>query len=243
MKLNHLAIILDGNRRWARMRTLQAVAGHDKGAQTLEDIARELVSYDVGHLTVFAFSTENWRRSKLEVNALLEIMRKFLRSKVDTLVADNVQLRILGDRSAFEPDLQALFAHAEEQTANCTGLMLNVALNYGGQQDIERAASRMAADAVASSGQTRPFSAYLETADLPPVDMLIRTGGEHRLSNFMLWDLSYAELYFTEVFWPDFNAEELKKAITTFYQRQRRFGGDADRRQSDDLDAADGKLA
>ena len=243
MKLNHLAIIMDGNRRWARMRTLQAVAGHDKGAQTLENIARELVSYDVGHLTVFAFSTENWRRSKLEVNALLEIMRKFLRSKVDTLVADNVQLRILGDRSAFEPDLQALFAHAEEQTANCTGLMLNVALNYGGQQDIERAASRMAADAVASSGQTRPFSGYLETADLPPVDMLIRTGGEHRLSNFMLWDLSYAELYFTEVFWPDFNAEELKKAITTFYQRQRRFGGDADRRQSDDLDAADEKLA
>ena len=243
MKLNHLAIIMDGNRRWARMHTLQALAGHDRGAQTLEDIARELVSYDVSYLTVFAFSTENWRRSKLEVNALLEIMRRFLRSKVDTLVADNVQLRILGDRSAFEPDLQALFAHAEDKTANCTGLMLNVALNYGGQQDIERAAERMAADAVASSGQTRPFSAYLETAELPPVDMLIRTGGEHRLSNFMLWDLSYAELYFTEIFWPDFDADELKKAISTFYQRQRRFGGDADRRSSDEVDTAEEKLA
>ena len=136
MKLNHLAIIMDGNRRWARMRTLQSLAGHDRGAQTLEDIARELVSYDVSFLTVFAFSTENWRRSKLEVNALLEIMRRFLRSKVDTLVADNVQLRILGDRSAFEPDLQALFSHAEDATANCTGLILNVALNYGGQQEL-----------------------------------------------------------------------------------------------------------
>ena len=243
MKLNHLAIIMDGNRRWARMRTLQAVAGHDKGAQTLEDITRKLVSYDVRHLTVFAFSTENWRRSKLEVNALLEIMRKFLKSKMDTLVADNVQLRILGDRSAFAPDLQALFADAEDKTAECTGLILNVALNYGGQQDIERAAEKMAADARAVSGQTRPFSAYLETADLPAVDMLIRTGGEHRLSNFMLWDLSYAELYFTDVFWPDFDSDELKKAISTFYQRQRRFGGDADRRQSDELDATEEKLA
>ena len=243
MKLNHLAIIMDGNRRWARMRTLQAVAGHDKGAQTLEDIARELVSYDVGHLTVFAFSTENWRRSKLEVNALLEIMRKFLKSKMDTLVADNVKLRILGDRLAFAPDLQALFADAEDKTAECSGLTLNVALNYGGQQDIERAAEKMAADARAVSGQTRPFSAYLETADLPAVDMLIRTGGEHRLSNFMLWDLSYAELYFTDVFWPDFDSDELKKAISTFYQRQRRFGGDTDRRQSDELDATEEKLA
>ena len=243
MKLSHLAIIMDGNRRWARMRTLQAVAGHDRGAQTLEDIARELVSYNVGYLTVFAFSTENWRRSKLEVNALMEVMRRFLRSKVDTLVADNVQLRILGDRSAFESDLQALFAHAEDETANCTGLILNVALNYGGQQDIERAAERMAAEAVASSGQTRPFSAYLETAELPPVDMLIRTGGEHRLSNFMLWDLSYAELYFTEIFWPDFDADELKKAVGTFYQRQRRFGGDGDGRPSDEVDTTEEKLA
>lgn len=243
MKLNHLAIIMDGNRRWARMRTLQAISGHDKGAQTLEDIARELVGYDVGYLTVFAFSTENWRRSKLEVEALLEIMRKFLRTKIDTLVADNVQLHILGERSAFDTDLQALFAHAESKTADCTGLTLNVALNYGGQQDIERAAERMAADAIALSGQTKPFSAYLETADLPPVDMLIRTGGEHRLSNFMLWDLSYAELYFTDVFWPDFDSEELKKAINTFYQRQRRFGGDADRRQLDERDATTEKLA
>ena len=162
---------------------------------------------------------------------------------MDTLVADNVQLRILGDRSAFAPDLQALFADAEDKTAECTGLTLNVALNYGGQQDIERAAEKMAADARAVSGQTRPFSAYLETADLPAVDMLIRTGGEHRLSNFMLWDLSYAELYFTDVFWPDFDSDELKKAISTFYQRQRRFGGDADRRQSDELDATEEKLA
>ena len=243
MKLNHLAIIMDGNRRWARMRTLQAVAGHDKGAKTLEDIAREAVGYDVGHLTVFAFSTENWRRSKLEVNALLEIMRKFLRSKVDTLIKDNVQLHILGDRRAFDTDLQALFANAEAQTAECTGLKLTVALNYGGQQDIERAAAKMAADAVAAPGQTRPFSAYLDTADLPPVDMLIRTGGEHRLSNFMLWELSYAELYFTDVFWPDFDAEELKKAVNSFYQRQRRFGGDAEGRQPNELDVTEEKLA
>ncbi|MDP6217771.1 MAG: polyprenyl diphosphate synthase [Alphaproteobacteria bacterium] len=243
MKLNHLAIIMDGNRRWARMRTLQAVAGHDKGAQTLEDIASALASYDVSYLTVFAFSTENWRRSRLEVNALLDIMRRFLRTKIDRLIEDNVRLHILGDRTAFDADLQAMFADAEARTAHCTGLNLSVALNYGGQQDIEQAARRMSADAFASGGKTQPFVSYLETAYLPPVDMLIRTGGEQRLSNFLLWDLSYAELYFTETFWPDFDADELGKAINSFYSRQRRFGGDSTGHISDKNDASEEKLA
>ncbi len=242
MKLNHLAIIMDGNRRWARMRALQAAVGHDKGAQTLETIARELVGYNVDYLTVFAFSAENWRRSKIEVLALLEIMRFFLRSKVVTLIEDNVRLHIIGDRTAFDEDLQGLFKNAEAQTAHCTGLTLTVALNYGGQQDIERAAERMA-EAQASGGEEKPFFSYLETAYLPAVDMLIRTGGERRLSNFLLWDLSYAELYFTDVFWPDFNAEELKKAIGSFYQRQRRFGGDSEGAAGDETASTEEKLA
>ena len=242
MKLNHLAIIMDGNRRWARMRTLQAAIGHDRGAKTLEVIARELVGYNVNYLTVFAFSSENWRRSKVEVAALFEIMRSFLRNKIAKLQQDNVRLHIIGDRTAFDEDLQNLFEEAEAQTADCTGLNLTVALNYGGQQDIEQAAERMA-EAQAISGKTQPFSAYLETAHLPAVDMLIRTGGERRLSNFLLWDLSYAELYFTDVFWPDFNAEELKKAIGSFYQRQRRFGGDGEAAEGGKAISADEKLA
>ena len=227
MKLNHLAIIMDGNRRWARMRTLQAAIGHDRGAETLEMIARELVAYNADYLTVFAFSTENWRRSRVEVAALLEIMRSFLRNKIAKLLEDNVRLHIIGNRTAFDEDLQNLFKKAEAQTANCTGLTLTIAINYGGQQDIEQAAARVA-EAQAMGDKTKTFSAYLETAHLPAVDMLIRTGGERRLSNFLLWDLSYAELYFTDVFWPDFNAEQLKKAISSFYQRQRRFGGDGE---------------
>ena len=242
MKLNHLAIIMDGNRRWARMRTLQAAIGHDKGAETLEMIARELVGYNTDYLTVFAFSTENWRRSRVEVAALLEIMRSFLRNKIAKLLEDNVCLHIIGDRTAFDEDLQILFKNAEAQTANCTRLTLTVAINYGGQQDIEQAAARVA-EAQAMGDKTKPFSAYLETAHLPAVDMLIRTGGERRLSNFLLWDLSYAELYFTDVFWPDFNAEELKKAIGSFYQRQRRFGGDGEAAEGGKAISADEKLA
>ena len=242
MKLNHLAIIMDGNRRWARMRTLQAAIGHDKGAETLEMIARELVGYNTDYLTVFAFSKENWRRSRVEVAALLEIMRSFLRNKIAKLLEDNVRLHIIGNRTAFDEDLQNLFKKAEAQTANCTGLTLTIAINYGGQQDIEQAAARVA-EAQAMGDKTKPFSAYLETAHLPAVDMLIRTGGERRLSNFLLWDLSYAELYFTDVFWPDFNAEELKKAIGSFYQRQRRFGGDGEAAEGGKAITADEKLA
>lgn len=225
------------------MRTLKAVAGHDKGAETLENIAREVVGYDVGFLTVFAFSTENWRRSPVEVRGLLEIMRRFLRSKIDALVKDNVRLAIIGERKAFDADLQSLFEQAEEQTAHCTGLVLTVALNYGGQQDLQQAAEKFAHANLSAGTSTEPFHAYLQTAFLPPVDMLIRTGGERRLSNFILWDLSYAELYFTDVFWPDFGADELKNAVNSFYQRQRRFGGDADLLRSDDGNISKEKLA
>ena len=185
MALKHLAIIMDGNRRWARQHALKVFNGHDHGAQNLKKIARSVAEHGIQHLTVFAFSAENWRRSKIEVLALLEIMRFFLRSKVVTLIEDNVRLHIIGDRTAFDEDLQGLFKNAEAQTAHCTGLTLTVALNYGGQQDIERAAERMA-EAQASGGEEKPFCSYLETAYLPTVDMLIRTGGERRLSNFLL---------------------------------------------------------
>ncbi len=226
MKLNHLAIIMDGNRRWARLRTLRALSGHDRGADTLKTIAKEVAGYGIGYLTVFAFSTENWRRSHAEVSGLLSLMRRFLKKEIETLIKDNVRLRIIGDRSAFDAELQNLFIEAEQRTCHCDGLVLTVALNYGGQQDIEQAAKQMAQDAQDHQPLKPSLSDYLMTAYLPPVDMLVRTGGEQRLSNFLLWDLSYAELFFTDIFWPDFDAQALKQAVSSFYSRKRRFGGD-----------------
>ena len=234
---------MDGNRRYGVEKYGEALRGHWDGGSTLVNFLQWAQDAGTHMVTAYAFSTENWRRSRLEVNALLDIMRRFLRTKIDRLIEDNVRLHILGDRTAFDADLQAMFADAEARTAHCTGLNLSVALNYGGQQDIEQAARRMSADALASGVKTQPFVSYLETAYLPPVDMLIRTGGEQRLSNFLLWDLSYAELYFTETFWPDFDADELGKAINSFYQRQRRIGGDLTGHISDKNDASEEKLA
>ncbi len=226
MKLNHLAIIMDGNRRWARMRTLRALAGHDKGAERLQEAARNAAGYGIKYLSVFAFSAENWRRSDAEVTGLLSLMRKFLKNEIDSLVTDNVRLYIIGDRLAFDAELQGLFAQAEARTAACDGLHLTVAVNYGGQQDIEQAAHKMAAAAQAVNTNPASLHSCLMTSHLPPVDLLIRTGGEKRLSNFLLWELSYAELYFTDIFWPDFDAEALKEAVAGYYNRKRRFGGD-----------------
>ena len=227
MALTHLAIIMDGNRRWARQHTLRALAGHDKGAQNLRDIARAVAEHGVTYLTVFAFSSENWKRSQAEVSGLISLMRGFLQNDVQQLIDDNIRLLIIGDRSAFDDDLQALFAAAEQRTSSCTRLTLTIAVNYGGRQDILNAAQAVLQDQHAGvTLEQHDFEMKLNTRQLPDVDLLVRTGGERRLSNFLLWEMSYAELYFTDVLWPDFTTQDLSSAIKDYYSRDRRYGGD-----------------
>ena len=227
MVLTHLAIIMDGNRRWARQHTLRALAGHDKGAQNLKDIARAVAEHGVTYLTVFAFSSENWKRSQAEVSGLISLMRGFLQNDVQQLIDDNIRLLIIGDRSAFDDDLQALFAAAEQRTSSCTRLTLTIAVNYGGRQDILNAAQAVLQDQHAGvTLEQHDFEMKLNTRQLPDVDLLVRTGGERRLSNFLLWEMSYAELYFTDVLWPDFTTQDLSSAIKDYYSRDRRYGGD-----------------
>ena len=227
MALTHLAIIMDGNRRWARQHTLRALAGHDKGAQNLKDIARAVAEHGVTYLTVFAFSSENWKRSQAEVSGLISLMRGFLQNDVQQLIDDNIRLLIIGDRSAFDGDLQALFAAAEQRTSSCTRLTLTIAVNYGGRQDILNAAQAVLQDQHAGvTLEQHDFEMKLNTRQLPDVDLLVRTGGERRLSNFLLWEMSYAELYFTDVLWPDFTTQDLSSAIKDYYSRDRRYGGD-----------------
>ena len=227
MALKHLAIIMDGNRRWARRHTLRALAGHDEGAQNLKTIARSVAEHGVDYLTVFAFSSENWKRSQAEISGLIGLMRGFLLNDVQQLIEDDIRLLIIGDRRAFNDDLQALFAAAEEKTAGCSRLTLTIAVNYGGRQDILNAAQAVVREQGAGGAfEQHDFEMKLDTKQLPDVDLLIRTGGEMRLSNFLLWEMSYAELYFTDVLWPDFTAKDLSAAIKDYYSRDRRYGGD-----------------
>ena len=227
MALTHLAIIMDGNRRWARQHTLRALAGHDKGAQNLKAIARAVAEHGVNYLTVFAFSSENWKRSQAEISGLISLMRGFLQNDVQQLIDDDIRLLIIGDRSAFDDDLQALFAAAEQKTSSCTRLTLSIAVNYGGRQDILNAAQAVLQEQSANQPlDQHDFEMKLNTRQLPDVDLLVRTGGERRLSNFLLWEMSYAELYFTDVLWPDFTTADLSMAIKDYYSRDRRYGGD-----------------
>lgn len=227
MALKHLAIIMDGNRRWARQNALRALAGHDTGAQNLKTIARSVAEHGIDYLTVFAFSAENWKRSQAEVSGLINLMRGFLQNDIQQLLDDDISLRIVGDRTAFDNDIQDLFETAEKRTSACSRLTLTVAVNYGGRQDILSAVQAVAQD---HAGQhhiaQHDFENKLNTRHLPDVDMLIRTGGEMRLSNFLLWEMSYAELYFSDVLWPEFTVQDLSAAIKDYYSRNRRYGGD-----------------
>lgn len=228
MALKHLAIIMDGNRRWARRHTLRALAGHDEGAQNLKTIARSVAEHGVDFLTVFAFSAENWKRSQAEVAGLVSLMRGFLQNDVQKLIDDDIRLFIIGDRTAFDDELQDLFLSAEQKTSACTRLTLTIAVNYGGRQDILNAVQTVLRERGGTADQIEQhdFEANLITRQLPDVDLLIRTGGEMRLSNFLLWEMSYAELYFTDVLWPDFTDKDLSAAIKDYYSRDRRYGGD-----------------
>lgn len=223
---HHVAIIMDGNRRWAKERRFDVVKGHSQGSNTLNDIARHAQQTGVKYLSVFAFSTENWRRPQREVNALIELMRRFLMQDLETLISDNVRLRIIGDLAPFDPDLRRLFDDAVKQTSVNTGLQLTVAINYGGKQDLMQAMQKLIKENPDTEINEDVVKASLQTADLPAIDLLIRTGGEYRLSNFILWDTAYAELYFSEKYWPDFTGSDLDEALLNFQNRQRRFGGD-----------------
>ena len=226
----HVAIILDGNGRWAKKRFLPRAAGHSAGAKTVEDVCEWAWDLGIKYLTVYAFSTENWKRSEDEVKTLMSLLRDYLKNCLIRSRKNNMRVRVIGDKSRLAPDLQASIEELERESSTCTGLNFTVALNYGGRDELTRAVRSIAEDAAA--GKLDPasidealISSRIDTADIPDPDLLIRTSGELRLSNFMLWQLAYTEFYFPEVLWPDFTKEDLQKAIDYYNKRDRRFGG------------------
>lgn len=227
---NHIAIIMDGNGRWAKRRGLPRTAGHTQGARVVEQILEDADDLGVGYLTVYAFSTENWSRPEKEVRALMNLLRRYMRTSVAKCMKNNVCVRVIGDKSRLDDDLQEAIRHLEEVTANNTGIHFQIAINYGGRDEIMRAV-RKAASIASTSGKSpeeiteAEFEDCLDTAGLPDPDLLIRTCGEERISNFLLWQLAYSELYFTDTAWPDFNKKELEKAIDAYNHRERRYGG------------------
>lgn len=227
---SHVAIILDGNGRWAKKRLLPRNAGHAQGAKVVEQICEDAHNLGIKYLTVYAFSTENWKRSEDEVGALMKLLRKYLIDCIERTTKNNMRVRVIGDISGLALDMQEKIKELEKISSVNTGLNFTIALNYGSRDEMIRAMRRIAADC--KEGKIQPddinddmVNSYLDTKDLPDPDLMIRTSGELRLSNFMLWQLAYTEFYFTDVLWPDFNKEELEKAIWYFNKRERRFGG------------------
>lgn len=217
----HVAIIMDGNGRWAKRRGLPRAMGHKRGVEAVRKLVRSLEGTGIECLTLYAFSSENWKRPEEEVSDLMNLMRSFIRSDLEEFVANGVRLKIVGDWRALDPDIVAMLEDALERTAGGTRTVA-VALNYGSQQEIAAAAR-----AAAKEGEITPeaIERHLFTADLPPVDLLIRTSGEVRLSNFLLWQMAYAEMIFVDTLWPDFGPEDLRKALDVFAKRERRYGG------------------
>lgn len=222
----HVAVIMDGNGRWAKKRFLPRVAGHVKGVELVREMVRACLERGIQYLTLFAFSSENWRRPQEEVTLLMQLFVKALEQEVEKLDRNGVRLRIIGDLSRFDPKLQALIRKGEEKTAANTRLDLTIAANYGGRWDIMQAMNRMllAQPEKREGWQESDLEPYLSMSYAPEPDLFIRTGGEERISNFLLWQLAYTELYFTATLWPDFDTAEFDKAISSFQQRERRFG-------------------
>lgn len=226
----HVAIIMDGNGRWAKKRLLPRVAGHRQGVEAVRRVARAARTLGIEVLTLYAFSSENWRRPEEEVGALMGLLRQFLERELDEIVADGVKLRVIGDWRQLSPDLVTMIDAAIARTASNAGPTLVLALNYGAQAELLAAARRLAEQArdgtldPATIDEAR-FESELETAGLPPLDLMIRTSGEQRLSNFLLWQAAYAELLFVDTLWPDFDERALADALAQFGRRQRRFGG------------------
>lgn len=227
--LNHLAIIMDGNRRWANAHGFEVLKGHHQGADTLKAISRAAIERKIEWLTVFAFSSENWQRPAAEVTGLLALMKRFILTQSQELIDNNIRLRIVGRRDRFSAELQDAIYDVEQKSAMNTGLNLTVALDYGGRQDLASAVAQIAHEVEtgllkASQVNDDLLKSRLSTRVLPSVDLLIRTGGEQRISNFLLWDISYAELHFTPTYWPEFSAQDLAVAIDDYQRRDRRFG-------------------
>ena len=224
----HIAIILDGNGRWAKKRGLPRTAGHAVGSETFRKIATYCKNIGVEYLTVYAFSTENWSRPEEEVGTIMKLLGKYLNEAIDTMEKDQIKMKIFGDISALPENLQALVKKTDEISARYEGFQANICLNYGGRDEIVNAARRYAQDlkeGKAAELTEESFSNYMYSAGIPDPDLLIRPGGEQRISNFLLWQCAYAEFYFTDVLWPDFTPEELDKAIAEFNRRDRRYGG------------------
>jgi undecaprenyl diphosphate synthase len=219
--VRHAAIIMDGNGRWAKRHHLPRVMGHRRGVEAVRRLVRGLSALDLECVTLYAFSSENWKRPEDEVSDLMGLMRKFIKSDLPEFLANDVRLKIIGDYKALAPDIIEMLDDAQARTAHGKRT-LAVALNYGSQQEIARAAALAAA---AGEVTVESISAHLDTADLPPLDLMIRTSGEIRLSNFLLWQAAYAEMWFTEVLWPDFTLDHLQTALDSFADRERRFGG------------------
>jgi undecaprenyl diphosphate synthase len=221
----HVAIIMDGNGRWATRRFLPRVTGHAKGVEAVRGIVEACMQRGIAYLTLFAFSSENWRRPPEEVSLLMRLFMSALEREVGKMHANGIRLKVVGDLSRFDEALQKMIATAEVKTANNTGLTVTICANYGGRWDILQAMEKMVADKPgAAQFSEADFAPYLSMAYAPEPDLFIRTGGEQRISNFLLWQLAYAELYFTETYWPDFDAAALDLAISSYQQRERRFG-------------------
>ena len=227
---NHVAIILDGNGRWAKKKGMPRTYGHVKGCENLEKICSVAKELGVKYLTVYAFSTENWNRPKEEVNALMKLLRNYMKTCLKTAAKNDMKVRVIGDITKLDEDIQKRILELEEATKNNGGLNFQIAINYGSRDEITRAVRTLAEDV--KEGKLMPeevneacIERYLDTHDIPDPDLLIRTSGEQRLSNYLLWQLAYTEFYFTDVPWPDFSKQELEKAIEKYNQRDRRYGG------------------
>ncbi|MBA4751948.1 MAG: di-trans,poly-cis-decaprenylcistransferase [Sphingopyxis sp.] len=218
----HVAIIMDGNGRWAKKRLLPRVAGHKAGVEAVRNIVRAAGDLGIEAMTLYAFSSENWKRPEEEVSDLMGLMKRFILSDLDEFAANDVKLKVIGNWRALAPDVVKLIENALERTSGNKRTTLAVALNYGAQDELVRAATAAAAQGAITE---EAIAAHLDTADMPPLDLLIRTSGEVRLSNFLLWQSAYAELYFTDTLWPDFKPADLKAALDQFARRDRRYGG------------------
>lgn len=222
----HVAIIMDGNGRWAKARHLPRIAGHKRGAEAVRATIRAAAELGLEALTLYAFSSENWRRPEDEINDLKGLLRHYLLSELAEIHGNDIRIKIIGDYSRFGPELTNMLDDAVQRTANNRRMTMVIALNYGSQNEIVRAVRAMMAEGVSAEEVTeQAIQTRLDTNDLPPLDLLIRTSGERRLSNFLLWQAAYAELLFVDTLWPDFGADDLAQALADFDRRERRFGG------------------
>ena len=222
----HIAIIMDGNGRWAKKRGLPRKAGHAVGAETFRRIATYCKNLGMEHLTVYAFSTENWKRSDEEVGVIMGLLENYLHESIEKMEKDQIRLKILGDTTALSPTIQGLIEKTDVIAARLPGcFQANVCLNYGGRDEIVRAVNRFAAEHPGEPITEAAMADYLDTAGIPDPDLIIRTGGEYRISNFLMWESAYSELYFTDVLWPDFSEKDIDEAVAEYRHRDRRFGG------------------